>query len=678
MAYKLKYWQYVGRDDSRVLIQVYVKGWTGRSYVMAHVSGASLQIVGGNSDVLTSVIKTAFSWSLVDAFDEGTTRGDGTTCVNSRLEKCGQWEEFFTPDATKFKVVVSAAPVGGLARAIWTGFVTPDSWSEDLIYRGSVTITARDMLGALNEMEFDLTGRPSVLQMVQGALSACGCAMPIDYKQAHFLVNSDGYSMLSHNVGAMTYGGETWWTALTDTLESLGLLLRWNGQNQIVLTSLRYLAEDTQAGYHEMQFVNRTGMRELAAALKLVTETFDVQMKDLDVPDPAPAQITPSSQTITQHQTGEMGVTPQRDVTVNSYDITPPSGGGWSGLGCLAVPRPLNLYDDAPVRDMYLVTDVTTTGHSVDTTFSRPGLVPPFSLSVKQEGGVLVYDPSMHSIRPRGDQTTLTAIQLVIMCKRDGDQRYLGENGWSAQFASLTIAPGDEVPVPPLENPSELKIVVRSLSTHNTGFILTGSAFFAVALSLQVLQPREVAYPLEFKTTTEYDQQNNVTITRRPKVASAPTQLSPDFCPNLLCFGSTLAPDEWNWPGEETYYPLAVMVQAQVLCYYSAPASIFTGTAHDGSLALPGWGLRYFGRDCVLVSGTYDFRTGFISQLNAREVYSWEDVWGESFAPEYVVKTATTKGGTDASGRWSDALPTTPSGAFNEDDFSDDFQITRQ
>ena len=676
--YGLKYSQYVGKDDSRVLIQVYVKGWTGRSYGMAHIQSASLQVVGGNSDVLTPVIKTSFSWSLADCWDEGTTKADGTTCVNALFEKCGQWEEFFTPDATKFKVVVSAAPVGELARAIWTGFVTPDSWSEDLIYRGSITITARDMLGSLQEMEFNLSGRPSVLQLIQGALSACSCAMQINYNQAHFLENSDGYSLLSHNVGAMAYGGKSWWEALTGTLESLGLVMRWNGQNQVVLTSLRYLAEDTQDGYHEMEFINRSGMRSLAAALKLVTETFDVEMKDLPFPDPELSQISPDLPNMVQHQSGSMAVSPQ-DVTVPRYLITPPSGGGWSGHMC--VPRPTYLGRDVPDRNIYFVPDLTS---DQDTTFARPGLVPPFTLSVKQEGGVMVYFPgNVSSIENRAETVdhTIASIQLVIRCKTNGSYRYLTENGWNAQYTEpLTIAPGDEIPLPALANPSDLEIIVRKITTTNHGFNTStlDNSFFVVALAFEIITPREVATPLEFKTTTEYDLQNNVTITRTPKIASADAALSLDFCPNVLGIGAAVAPDEWNWPGEEDYYPLAVMIQAQVLCFYSAPASIFTGTAHDGSVALPGYGLRYFGRDCVIIAGTYEFATGFIAQLNAREVYSWEDVWGDTFAPEYTQKSSPTKGGTDATGRWTDGLPRIPGGAFNAEEFSEDFQITRQ
>jgi hypothetical protein len=336
MAYGLKYTQWVGQGGSRVLIRVYVKDWTGASYGMAHITGASLQIVGGQSDILAPVIKTAFSFSLVDAWDEGSTAADGTECVNAMNEKCGRWEEFFTPDATKFRVEVAAAAPGGMPAVIWTGFVTPDSWSENLIYHGSVTITARDMLGALQDAEFNLTGRVSVLDIVQGALSACACPMGLSYTAGHFLAHESGVSLLRHNIGALTFSGDTWMTALEDTLESLGLALRWNGRNEMVLTSYRYLEDDTQAGFHAMEFINRTGLRELAAALKSVTDTFNVEIEAIDTPDPAAGNFTQTGQTMTQRQ--HAGSSTPKDVTIPVYSLTAPASGGWGGF--LAVPGP--------------------------------------------------------------------------------------------------------------------------------------------------------------------------------------------------------------------------------------------------------------------------------------------------------------------------------------------------
>ena len=148
-----------------------------------------------------------------------------------------------------------------------------------------------------------------------------------------------------------------------------------------------------------------------------------------------------------------------------------------------------------------------------------------------------------------------------------------------------------------------------------------------------------------------------------------------DYYGNVLAYDGACVEDAWNWPGEEDFYPLAVMIQAQIVCYYSAPASVFTGTARDGEQALPGWGLEYYGRECLLVSGTYDFASGFIGQLNAREVYTWEAVWGDSFAPEYTTRQGVGPGSTSDTGNWGGGAVESTAGAFSLD-FSNDFSVT--
>ena len=674
MAYGLKYTQWVGKGAERVLIRVYVKGWTGASYGMAHITGASLQIVGGQADVLAPVIKTAFSFSLVDAWDEGSTQADGTTCVNAMQEKCGQWEEFFTPDPTKFKIEVAAAPAGEMPVVVWTGFVTPDSWSENLIYHGSVTITARDMLGALGDMEFNLTGRVSILDIVQGALSACACPMGLAYRAGHFLVSSDGVSILRHNIGAITYAGDTWLTALEDTLESLGLALRWNGRNELVLTSYRYLADDTQMGFREMAFVNRTGLRELAAALKMVTETFDVEIEAIDAPDPAPGDFTDTGMTMTQHQAAG-GWTPQ-DVSIPVYSLTAPASGGWGGY--LAIPRPASLGEGVPDRAMYFPTDITTS--NIYATYFDPGISAPMVIRIEQEGPVLEYDPDVTgghlSALPSFVDHSVVSYEVRVFCYVSGTPYYLTETGWGTTPGNLTISPDTEIEVRPLAGGTGYGFALWKINTQNNFVLPLGGDFYCVALRMTFDAPTTQTTPTEYKTTTIYDEGNNVTITRKPKIGSADAPMSADFCINLLGYQNEIVANEWNWPGEVDFYPLAVMVQAQIVCYYSAPASVFTGTARDGEIALPGWGLAYYGRECLLVSGTYDFCGGFIGQMNAREVYGWADVWGDSFAPTYTTKSGPTKGSTSDTGNWGGGAVKSTAGAFSLA-FSDDFSVTQ-
>lgn len=672
MAYGLKYTQWVGQGGSRVLIRVYVKDWTGASYGMAHITGASLQIVGGQSDILAPVIKTAFSFSLVDAWDEGSTAADGTECVNAMNEKCGRWEEFFTPDATKFRVEVAAAGPGDFPAVIWTGFVTPDSWSENLIYHGSVTITARDMLGALQDAEFNLTGRVSVLDIVQGALSACACPMGLSYTAGHFLAHESGVSLLRHNIGALTFSGDNWMTALEDTLESLGLALRWNGRNEMVLTSYRYLEDDAQAGFHAMEFVNRTGLRELAAALKSVTDTFNVEIEAIDAPDPAAGDFTQTGQTMTQRQ--QAGSSTPKDVTIPVYSLNEPASGGWGGF--LAVPRPAHLGQGVPDRALYFPTDITT--GNIYATYLDPGIGAPMIIRIEQEGPVLLYNTNVDvlSAQPTFVDHSVVSYEVRVFCYVGGTLYYLTDNGWSTTATTITIEAGKEIEVTPISGGTGYGFVLWKINTQNNFVVTAGTdTFYCVALKMSFCAPTTQTTPTEYKTTTIYNEANNVTIARTPKIGSATAPMSADFCVNLLGYGNEIVADAWNWPGEDSFYPLAVMIQAQIVCYYSAPASVFTGTARDGELALPGWGLDYYGRECLLVSGTYDFASGFIGQLNAREVYGWEDVWGESFAPEYTTKQGVGPGSTSDTGNWGGGAVESTAGAFSLD-FSNDFSVT--
>ena len=657
MAYGLKYTQYIEKGGALVRINVYEKDWTGGSYGMAHVVGASLQIIGGQSNVIAPIIKTAFSFSLVDAFDEGTPNSDGTTCINPDGEKCGQWEEFFTPDATKYKVEVTSKPAPGASESvIWTGFITPDSWSENMIYRGVITVTARDMIGALQEKEFDLTGRVSVRDLIAGAMSACECPMQLQLTEAHFLTNSNGNSILDHNFAASVFAGDTWYQALEDTLDSLGLVLRYNGANRIVLTSLRYIAGDTTRGSHEIEFVSRSGLRQLDPAIRSITETFDASLVRLAVDDPDPSQYTATGEYNVQRAPCSYSL--PHDVNIPRYTLTGPiQPTEW--LGSLAVPRPTQIYQGGgaiPEREIYFPTDIITEG--VSATVQTNNIKAPFSFRINQDGPVMRYQvngaTTIVSALAKFQDIALSKIHVVIGASVDGQARYLGADGaWSTAQTIHEIDPGAEVVVPALSGGEGFAIIITKLDTAYTGdWQLPVST--VVALNVELSPAQSSTTPTEFKTTTEYDQANNVVITRKPKIGSASISSSAPFAENVLAYGDDLAADEWNWPGEDNHYPLAVMIQAQVLCYYSAPASIFTGTAHDkatdAAAALPGYMFEYYDRDGVILSGTYGFTAGFISQINAREVYGWEDVWGAGFDPEYTAQSGAGKGSTSATG----------------------------
>lgn len=665
-TYGLKYSQYLEQGGVRLQIKVYVKDYSGASYGMAHITGASLQIVGGQSDVLSPVLKTAFSWSMADCWDEGTTRADGTTCVDATGQKCGKWEEFYTNDATKFKVELSVLPDGGTAAVIWTGFVTQDSWSESLVYRGSVTITARDMLGALQDKEFNLTGRVSILDIVQGALSACACPMALSYTAGHFLVNSNGSDILAHTVAASTFSGDNWQTVLEDVLESLGLVLRYNGANGIVLTSYRYIKADTLLGTHGCEFISLSGLRSLNPALKEITETFDVDVVEVSTPDPSAGQFAETGSNLTQkivaHLSG--GGTQTSTNYIPGYTLALSGDEGWAGsLGVPAIGTPK---DGAPDRGIYFPTDIE---EAAEASLTLPRMRGYFAFKIEQDGGLVEIAGQAGAlvIRPCTSGHSVSEVRVRVEAFVDGVTKYLTASGsWDTASTDFGVAIGQEIIVPD-SGAVGAKVVIVKVITENTM-----PAYFAILAALRVaISPGADGASIisEYKTTTIYNEENNVTISRSPKIGSAGIGGCVDFYENVLSLGDSVAPDEWNWGGESSYYPLAVMIHAQILVYNAAAASVFTGTMHDTTAghaaALPGYGINYYQRDCVPVNATYDFASGFVEQTTLREVYTWAQVWGSSFNPQYTRKSGSGKGSTSAAGAGGASVtPGQDSGAY--------------
>ena len=134
MAYGLKYTGYKQRGTDRVTVNIYAKDWTGATYELATLTGLSLQIQGAQGTPYSPLIKTSVAIALRDAFDEGSTASDGTTCIKNG-GKWGQWEEFYTNDSTKFRVELKHG-----STVIWKGYITPDSWGEDMTSRGVINL----------------------------------------------------------------------------------------------------------------------------------------------------------------------------------------------------------------------------------------------------------------------------------------------------------------------------------------------------------------------------------------------------------------------------------------------------------------------------------------------------------------------------------------------------------
>lgn len=228
-----KYYGYCKALHTRFLyrVDIHQKGYSGDAYEIDNISAMRLSLQEGGA-IEDGIVKSTFTLSMIDTPDKVAAAG----------HKNCDWDEFFTPDATMYRVhLYESANDGETWRAKWTGYITPDSWQEDLDSFGTVTITARDNLGHLSDFEFDMAGENVTLRsIIQAAVSKI-------YLPMNVVLNTD---KLGYWIDAITYDGEdildtylyipplreegkSWYEVLEGIMTSFGMQIRWVDNNKV-------------------------------------------------------------------------------------------------------------------------------------------------------------------------------------------------------------------------------------------------------------------------------------------------------------------------------------------------------------------------------------------------------------------------------------------------------------
>lgn len=272
MAYGLKYTAQLIREGHTYELHILQRDYVGDPKEIGDLAGMELTVQGGTSDIDAPILKTSLTVSMWDTND----------IPDTATVKHGAWEEFFTNDATLYQVQVWSDRY-----LRWTGYVTPDSWEEDLTYRGRITITARDNIGHLEDFDFDAPGPfISVRDLCNQAFDKIEQLLTIDVNLDEHgpLAWSQGgqktCSLLDVNVSIAAFEGKTWYKALEGTLSSLGLCIRYLDDNAFCLMSISGIATafvERERTMKQALFINNTGHRMLTPAYKEIREKIDYQ-----------------------------------------------------------------------------------------------------------------------------------------------------------------------------------------------------------------------------------------------------------------------------------------------------------------------------------------------------------------------------------------------------------------
>lgn len=257
--YGLLLYKEIETPQGRQRLEIYKDGFSGSSVEFAalHKDGIS---ISKDSQSLTQAITTSV--------------------LTISLSDCGEvdYTQFFTPNSTLFKVVWLTKVGSAAWETRWTGFITPDSFTENLAYRDTLTLTARDNLGRLNDYDFDLSRGQmlSVRSILTQALAKAGVAMSLTVSTLK--VASSPYTTLAVDglVNTTLLQGMTWHEAVELLLTGLGLTLAWNDGNAFDLRDISQAPANSQAAF----FISKSGYRQIRPAWKNLNIEQDYGLRE--------------------------------------------------------------------------------------------------------------------------------------------------------------------------------------------------------------------------------------------------------------------------------------------------------------------------------------------------------------------------------------------------------------
>ena len=617
------------------------------------LQGLRLILQGDQADVDTPIVKTSLEIVLVDAPDLDDTK------------KCGDWEEFYTSSSTEYKVNLYKNN-----EMEWSGYLTPDSYSESLQYRGSVKLIARDNLGALQDYEYDYapdsTGMISLINLVHEALDVVAFPMGIYFDGGgarHFArnIDSDVTSVL-HEVlfNNESFIEGTWLDALESVLKSTGLVLRYVGSNQFVLAPIRDIPLYDHLYWWDVPVLDTIfcayGTRELSPAVKTVIDEvrFDIEENIASINMPAKAygeageyEILTNSENLTEYPLiYPMPIHAVVNGSWNKRDV-------YHSLFFNAFAYPLKEgYASKKIGDLrdtsvvYLAANQnegTSTSRSAEwTTQIGPGK---YKFSFKVGTPIALYD----------DASKVGFIDLNMNFSRfkynlrfaslDGSEKFeyrISSGKWDkgSSVEPNSLYPNVAFPViyefPTLEVTSvgELQLVISYVGVikrlDSPDGISKGAYVPIQELSLTDASLESSPIPNSMKTTTLYNNKNNILLQRSIDYGF---NIGDVASPHIIKNGMFIikdswydGTDQWKFNNSDIPNPLPVLMHQQLLAFYSKPNNILSGelaTPNPLFNALYQWN----GKEHLLMSGALNLISGRLENVILREFKRYSHMW---------------------------------------------------
>ena len=673
--YALRYYKTYELNGHNVRLEIHKK-YPAVEYAPAPMEigrvlqGLTLDVQGDQDDIISPVVKTSLAMTFADA--PGIERN----------KKTGDWEEFYTPDSTAFKVILF---IDGAI--YWSGYITPDSFEEDLEYHGSVTIVARDNIGHLQDFPFDGAGNIdtmiSVRSIIESAWNKVDCQLALSFASGSDVVwpTCEGYTALDCVVNVEAFADKNWYEALEAVLDSFGLVLRYVGNNTAMVMPLRALPclDKERLDMVEVKDVllQATAHRMLTAACKSIVDTINYNQGsiaefDFDSDDFERTTIRINSRSVNSWKTKDSSgwYTNGNIGTINPFEFgsDPRSGANHASNTNLfvSVVNAVNLENYIGISRVFSsageqTLDISFVFNGVfysadyDRSYINVGSAKEQKVSLNYAFKAIICDDEAQVCRIMYfDPDTNTFVNEEKYCV--ATLQY-GQTSSQGRYGQQSVKIEHSITIPANTGAFEFNIhgftadvyeagaVQRPSRTPIQDMINAGKAYCKV--SNFVMEQSEADSYRYSKLTSVYDESYNLMLTREPALGAGPLVLSPKVIRNGIYIpDSFYSPARnWQWPGM-AQTSLQALIAQQILMYYSQPNSIITGTllalAQNGEILNFNSLWLWRGKRLALISGQLDLMTGFIESAKLREFLDWGKLWPDeglliTEANEYVI-----------------------------------------
>lgn len=588
MAYKLKYYKVIpgvkiaSGSKANLTLNIYEKDYTGSSKQIDALT--SLVLESNCQDAQSPIQKMILRIGLADRPEMPDT--------DSR--KYGRWEEFFTPDATRFLVEILVA---GSAR--WKGYITPDAWSETLDFHASVSITARDNIGHLEDFEFASESELiSVDEIIRSAMALIEPQFTVtyDYASDYTIESENGVSITDAYVNTSLFKGKSWYEVLESVLTSLGMCIRYVGWNQYFIGFLRYVSR-YNGGTLVQNYLRGSATLMLSPAYKEIIEDDDYEFEEFGIPDFRNKILENTSSEEITYKYYNMSQSVVSGTTTITYEGLFYNTIGWSN-GSIH----------------YLNDDVINSGLKFDRT--KAALIPLTksatfnfgklnNLELSIDFSIILQAYGMLGSKTLKSSDVGSITFSYVISRRytndSGDEvtRYFNGSAWQSgiQYTEVSINPdlygpftkdvSVNLPVDPASNKGAtifLTIYFKDVIVRYVNSIDASSGVYMAVDNLQISCPISYVKLESNKVTTINDSKYNVRKTFRPDIVAMSstdvTVVNHTNYKNVLWLNSyTPFPYNVRWrkDAEETYRPLPALLAMQMLCYGLRPMARIDG-----------------------------------------------------------------------------------------------------